>query len=414
MARGRRVHGRGDARSECELTMSTELYTNSRLRVLRQCMRLHHFRYGLGIQTPTTPEARFGTVGHEALEAYYRAWQAVPGDDDVQPVTDISSHEAAEAAWIRRDEALATRLPAALSVISSSDLSPWDQVKLRLLVIAYHERWGGEDWEILAVEQEFRYGLGEHLIGGKIDAIIRDRPDGRVYVLEHKFTGSETSLGGPYWERLTLDSQVSIYIDGATMLGYDVSGCIYDVIKRPEHEAKLATPIEKREYTKGRGCKRCGGSAKPGSIEKGRGGYDVVFASEVKVVDCDECDGTGWKKNAAGVPDAPRLHANQRDADETVEAFEERLLEALAERPDNFLQRGKVVRLEDELPGLRQDLLDDIALAETGLTPRNPDACARFGTMCPFFDPCAGRADIDDTKRFPRGRAHPELAADQP
>lgn len=391
--------------------MTTQLYTSSRLRVLRQCLRLHRFRYELGIQTPSTPEARFGTIGHEALEAYYRAWLAAPNDEDVDPVTDLASREAAEAAWIARDEALAERLPVALAVIAASDLSPFDQTKLRLLVIAYHERWGSEDWEILAVEQEFRFLLDGHLIGGKIDAIIRNRADGRVYVLEHKFTGSETSLGGPYWERLTLDSQVSIYIDGATMLGYDVSGCIYDVIKRPEHEPKLATPVEKREYTKGKGCKRCGGSAKPGAIEQGRGSYDVAFASEVKVVPCDECAGTGWKKNAAGLPGAPRLHANQRDTDETVEAFEERLLEVLAERPDGFLQRGTVVRLDDELPGLRQDLLDDIAVAETGLAPRNPDACARFGTMCSFFDACAGRADIEDTQRFPRGRAHPELAA---
>lgn len=381
----------------------TELYTASRLRVLRQCLRLHHFRYGLGIQTPSTPEARFGTVGHEALEAYYRAWMA----RDVE----AALWDRARIELPDQDPPPDQRLSAALAVIASSDLSLWDQVKLRLLVIAYHERWDSEDWEILAVEVEFRYMLGEHLIGGKIDAIIRNRADGRVYVLEHKFTGSETSLGGPYWERLTLDSQVSIYIDGATMLGFDISGCIYDVIKRPEHEPKLATPLDKREYTKGKGCKRCGGSAKPGAIEQGRGSYDVVFASEVKVVPCDECDGTGWKKNAAGVPEAPRLHANQRDTDETVEAFEERLVEVLAERPDNFLQRGTVVRLDNELPGMRQDLLDDIAVAETGLTPRNPDACARFGTLCSMFDICAGRADIEDAQRFPRGRAHPELAA---
>lgn len=360
----------------------TELWTTSRMRVLRKCMRLHHYRYGLGIILPTTEEARFGTIGHAALEAYLRTWQA--GDLD-------------------------GRLEAALAVADQIS-DAFTRVKMRLLLVAYHERWGAEDWEILAVEVEFRYQLGDHLIGGKIDAVIRTRADQRVYVLEHKFTGVETSFGGAYWERLTIDDQVSIYIDGAAMLGFDVAGCIYDVIKRPEHEQKLATPVDRREYTKGKGCGRCGGSAggKRGSAQ-GRGSYEVVFASEVKNVPCPECDGTGWKKNKEGVPEAPRLHANQRAEDEAIEQFEERLLEVIASAPDNWLQRSIVVRLEDELPVMRQDVVETIRLAELGIHPRNPSACAQYGRMCECFDLCAGRASIDDEIRFPRGRAHPEL-----
>jgi len=382
----------------------TELYTNSRLRVLRQCRRLHQLRYELGIQTPPTPESVFGTVGHAALEAYLSAWMSAPTADD-------ASVDAM--CFADRMEYLDLRLPAALAVADASELAPFDRCKLRLLIIAYHERWGAENWEILAVEQEFRYALGDHLIGGKIDAIIRDRSDGRVYVLEHKFTGSETSLGGPYWERLTLDSQVSIYIDGATMLGYDVAGCIYDVIKRPQHDQLSATPEAVRKYTLGKGCKRCGGSAGGKSgIVQGRGHYDVVFASEVKRVDCDECKATGWKCDADGVPQAPRLHANQRDTDETIEQFEERLLEVIAEGPDGCLQRSKVVRLEDELPEMRRDVVSDIEQAEEcrrrEYWPRNPDACARGRGMCSMFELCCGRAHIND---FQRGPAHPELAS---
>jgi len=384
----------------------TELYTHSRLRVLRQCRRLHQLRYELGIQTPSTPEAMFGTVGHAALEAYYLAWKEATAVCDS---IDMSDEPSRDRLW----RAISDRLPAALAVADASELATFDRCKLRLLLIAYHERWGAENWEILAVEQEFRYALGDHLIGGKIDAIIRDRADGRVYVLEHKFTGSETSLGGPYWERLTLDSQVSIYIDGATMLGYDIAGCIYDVIKRPQHDQLSATPEAARKYTLGKGCKRCGGSAggKAGIVQ-GRGHYDVVFASEVKRVDCDECKATGWKCDADGVPQAPRLHANQRDTDETIEQFEERLLEVIAEDPDGWLQRSKVVRLDDELPEMRRDVVADIEQAEDcrrrEYWPRNPDACSRGRYMCSMFEACCGRANIND---FQRGPAHPELAS---
>jgi|KBSSwiStaDraftv2_1062776.scaffolds.fasta_scaffold00132_49 hypothetical protein len=381
--------------------MATQLYTSSRLRVMRSCLRLHFYRYVLGIMTPPNDTMRFGTVGHSALEAYFKAWIAY-------------NTEAALWARARTEQTDGgrppdPRLPAALSVVDQSGLSPWDRIKLSMLVRAYDARWGGEDWEVIAVEQEFRYFLGEVEIGGKIDVIIRDRKDDRVYVVEHKTTGVDASLGGAYWEKLTIDTQVSIYIDGAGMLGYDVAGCIYDVLVRPKHEPKLATPLDKREYTKGKGCKGCGGSGggKAGIVQ-GRGYYIVNFTS-VEQIPCTGCDGTGWLKDAAGVPQAPRLHANQRDSDETSEAFEERLVEAIADAPDAFLLRGVVVRLEHELPGMRQDLLDQIAVEQTGLTPRNPDSCSRYGVLCPMFDVCAGRASIDDLERFPRGRVHPEL-----
>ena len=319
----------------------TELYTSSRLRVVRECLRKHHYRYGLGLQTAATDAMRFGTVGHGALEAWYRAWM------DWRPELICPCDEKEVGGG--PPDLDSDRLSAALAVVdNATDLSPFDRAKLRVLITAYHHRWSGEDWEILAVEQEFRYCLGDRLIGGKIDAIIRDRKDDRVYVVEHKFTGTDASLGSPYWERLTIDTQVSIYIDGAAMLGHDVAGCVYDVIKRPQHERLLATPEELRKYTAGRGCKRCGGSAggKAGIVQ-GRGYYDVVFASEVKRVSCDECSGTGWKRDADGIPQAPRLHANQRDADETIEAFEARLVDAIAENPDAYLLRGTLKTLQE-------------------------------------------------------------------
>jgi hypothetical protein len=364
--------------------VTEQLYTASRLRVLRECPRKHLYRYVLGLRSAETADMRFGTVGHAALEAWYRSWKA--GDLD-------------------------GRLPAALAVVETAYLpdAPFEAAKLRLLVIAYHERWGGEDWEIVDVEVEFRYRLGDHLIGGKIDALIRTRGDGRVYVVEHKFTGTDTTLGGPYWERLALDTQVSIYIDGAAMLGHEIAGCVYDVIKRPGHSPLLATAPDKRKYTVGKGCKGCGGSAKPGAIAQGRGTYTVAFPGEPdRVIACEGCDGTGWKKDKDGVPEAPRLHADQREHDETAEQFEERLLDVLAERPDDFLQRCPIVRLDHELPQMRVDLIEWIQVEQLGLAPRNDSACVRAGRICEFFDACTGRVSVDDLSR---GAIHPELAA---
>lgn len=367
----------------------SELYTNSRLRIWHECQRKEHYRYTLGIQTPQTPPMAFGTYGHGGLERWYRAWML--GADDL-------------------------RLSAALAYIDDlTDIDDIDRIRLRVLTAAYDARWGAEDWEILEVEREFRYFLGDIEIGGKIDALIRDRKDGRVYVLEHKISAQDTSPGSPYWDKLSRDRQVSIYIDGAAFgLDYEIAGCIYDVLKRPQHDILLATPEEKRQYTLGKGCSKCGGSAggKKGIVQ-GRGYYEVVFASEVKQNQCDGCAGTGWKLDEDGNPQTPRLYANQRDADETLDEYEERLTSEVAARVDDFLVRGTIVRLDHELPRMRQELIDAIesmrALEARGLRSPNYDACARGREMCPFWTACSGQASIDDESIYPRGDAHPEL-----
>jgi hypothetical protein len=368
----------------------SELYTSSRLKVLRDCLRRHLYSYVLAIRMPATAAMEFGTVTHAALEAYFRAWMR--GDMDA-------------------------RIGEALASIEASELPEIEKARISVIVAAYHARWGAEPWDILAVEAEFRYQLGGYTIGGKIDGLIRDQRDGRVYVLEHKTTRQDATPGSPYWERLAIDSQVSIYVDGAAMLGHEIAGCIYDVLKRPAHEQKLATPEAEREYTTGKGCKKCGGSAKAGEIVKGNGFYTVAFTSETKSIACDGCDGTGWKLDKEGQPEAPRLYARCRTADETIDEFVERVIAEIGERPDDFLIRNTVVRLDDELPRMRLDLEDTIRLERAAHLlfgaepPRNPDACAKYGGLCPFFAACSGRADINDPHLFPRSTAHPELAS---
>lgn len=371
----------------------SELYTASRLRVWRQCHRAHYFRYALGAVTPSGPAQQWGTYAHGALEHWYRAWMLGFAGRDGKP--DL-------------------RLVDALEYIDSiEDISEVDRTRLRVVIVAYDTRWGSEDWDVLAVEQQFRYFLGDIEIGGKLDALIKERSTGRVLVVEHKTSTQDTSPGSVYWERLTLDEQISIYIDGAAFgLDHDVQGCVYDVLKRPQHELKLATPEEARKYTLGKGCAKCGGSAggKKGIVQ-GSGHYDVVFASEVKRNECDGCKGTGWKLDDEGQPQAPRLHANQRSEDETLEAYEERLVAEISERVDDYLSRGVIVRLDHELPRMRQELIDTIrsmeALDAAGLHSPNHDSCARGREMCAFFGVCSGRQSIDD---FPKGGAHPELA----
>lgn len=351
--------------------MSEQLYTTSRLRAHARCPRYHHLRYDLGIHPVEEAGARdFGTAGHAALEQWFIALMQCLGLD--------------------------AALAAALATIETSTLDAFDRAKLRVLVRGYHFKWGVdtvEKYEVIAVEEQFRYGLDDILVGGKLDVRVRDRHDGRFYVVEHKFTASNIGDGEFYWERLAIDTQCSNYVDGGSMLGHEIAGVVYDVIARPKHEPAKATPVEKRKYTKAKPCKGCGGATLKGELLKGYG--------------CASCKQTGWQEE-------PRLYANMREVDETPEEFEARLVEVIAEKPDDIFKRGIVVRLDDELPKMRADLIDRVRLiqigAERGMHPRNPENCRAYGSICGFFTACSGRADIEDRHQFPRGDAHPELA----
>jgi hypothetical protein len=367
------------------LRVSEELYTNSRLRLFQRCPRAHRFRYELGFTTPSGPAAEFGAAAHASLEAWYRQWKYNGVCDE-------------------------RCLDAALEAAQLPD--PVDAIRLRCIVAAYHAMWSAERWEIVDVEREFTYWLGDIQIGGKVDAIVRNLDDGHAYLVEHKTSTQDTSPGSPYWAKLSLDSQISIYHDGAEFgLETPVAGCIYDVLKRPTHEPLMATPADKRRMTLGKGCRTCGGSAggKTG-VQQGRGYLEVTFASEVKRPECADCKGTGWKCDAEGNPQAPHLDARQRDRDETLEEFEARLIAEIAARPGDFLSRGTIVRLDSELPIRRAELIEQIramqALGE--LAPPNHSACAMGREMCGYFTACSGQADIND---FPRAAVHSELSA---
>lgn len=84
--------------------------------------------------------------------------------------------------------------------------------------------------------------LGDNELEVRFDALVRWQ--GRLYLVEHKTTSSDISPGSYYWERLQLDQQLSWYYLAAKMLGHDIDGVIYDVVRKP---ALRQTARETRE-----------------------------------------------------------------------------------------------------------------------------------------------------------------------
>lgn len=358
----------------------SDLITISRLRAYRTCPRYHHLSYDLRLEPieagPSVTD--FGTAGHAGLEAWLESLRdGLDADDALQNALDAGTLKAQDLG-----------------------LDAYEIERLRAALEGYHARWLDAPLEIVEVEVEFRSPLRHpetgtphprYQQGGKIDGIVRDTRDGRLLLMEHKFTTQDVSPGSIYWQRLRLDGQVSIYMDGAAEIGHEIDGCLYDVIAVPAVKPHRATPEASRRYTLGKGCKPCGGKARG---QRGNG--------------CAACGLTGWE-------DPPRLYADQREADETVEEYGERVRALIAEAPDRCYGRGTVVRLPGELEEARWDVwatAEQIRAAEEmGHHPRNADACPRmYGRTCSFLAACCGEAEIDDPYRYRvRASAHPEL-----
>lgn len=230
---------------------------------------------------------------------------------------------------------------------------PYDLARAYALIKGYHCRWWDEPGEVLAVEAEFEAPLVNpetgaasrtYQLGGKIDAIVRR--DDRVWIVEHKTSGEDISPGSKYWQKLTLDAQVSTYLPGARALGFEPAGVLYDVIGKPK-----LRPLEANSRR-----------AEPESPEA----FGRRIEQDILT------DHTKYFVRGSIV----RLADEERDA-----AY------------DTWRTAH----------GIRE-------ARRTDHHPRNPESCFDFFRACEYFDVCSGTTTIHDVTRYREERAHAELA----
>lgn len=348
------------------------------------CPRYHQYRYIERKHAITTSSAaRFGTLFHAGLEAWWLGYR------------------------LDYAERLSTTYDAIAKVVHELGCDDEERAIAEELMLGYHARWHEEPLVTEFVEHQFQRPLVNPLtsrpsrtydLGGKIDALVTDSRDGRRYLVEHKTTSSDIGEGSDYWQRLRMDGQVSAYYHAFS----DVAGCLYDVIRRPGQRRYKATPEDQRKYTQGKKCKCCKGKPWPVTHEVAE-----MAGFPEQETQCPACKGSGLEE-------PPKLYANQREHDESLDEFRLRIREAIASEPDAYYKRGVVVRLDTEI---REHLLDVWHLATAmremsndGIHPRNPDACIQFNRRCDYFDVCTGVASIDDPRLYQISEsAHPEL-----
>jgi hypothetical protein len=189
---------------------------------------------------------------------------------------------------------------------------------------------------------------------------------GSQLLIEHKTSSADIEDGSTFWKRLRLDSQTSNYLVGARSAGFDPRGVLFDVIRKPRIKPGKATPIEDRKYTK------------------------------------------------ATAKEPSRLYANQRETDEPLEEYAERLRADIAKNVDSYFKRGMVVRSLDEEKDAAHDAWDtaqQIAHAKRRERwPRNVDACERYNRFCDHWEVCCGETTHADALRYRRAETtHEEL-----
>ena len=172
-----------------------------------------------------------------------------------------------------------------------------------------------------------------------IDLTVRNREDGRVWIVDHKTTQSdferETRTGEKaYFIGAELDAQAIGYVDVAARQGLNPAGFMWDLIKRP-------------------------GLARVEKVERG----ESAEAFEGRMVEVIAANPV-------------RYFARYPITFEPWQIWRARL---------------DVIASGEEILWRRR----------SGYWPQNRDACGKFGATCPWMVVCTGRERADDDRLFP-------------
>ncbi len=182
--------------------MTPFLLTQSSIKDFKNCRRLAKYKYEQQLWSidEDTHALYFGSVMHDCLQAHHLGLSYA-------------------------------------GVIAGKAQTPEDRATLNALMWGYSQRWPKEDFEVIALEKEFRLPLRDpdgvsaqsFVRAGKVDGIIR-RADG-VWLVEHK---SASRIDAEYLSKLWMDLQITYYSAAVEeMLGEPVVGVLYNVIRKP-------------------------------------------------------------------------------------------------------------------------------------------------------------------------------------
>lgn len=195
-------------------------FSHTSMSTYRRCKAQYKWKY-IDNLLPTEGTGRIrGSAGHAALATWY-------------------SNGCDEEADKLAIEAMSNKFNDAESESGLDLHSEWD---LMCIIIPRYFEWARKNDnfdEIIAIEQKFEMGIGEHTVIGFIDGVVRSK-NGSIWLLEHKFNKQVST------KVIDLDIQMSIYMMAAVKMGIKAEGVLYNVIRVAEGGIAATRPVERR------------------------------------------------------------------------------------------------------------------------------------------------------------------------
>jgi hypothetical protein len=179
--------------------------THSAAQCYRTCPRRYRYEYvDRRVRIAEAAALTFGRAWHLAVAVY---WLDTSGD----------RRNAAVRAVI--DQQLEPQTAAQLSAMLSSYAPPCDEYRVESIE---------QPFEIAITNPETGRPMKDTLLCGRTDGVLVRVTDGARAVLEHKTTSEDVIGYGPYWQRLSIDHQITGYA-----LASGAGAALYDVAKKP-------------------------------------------------------------------------------------------------------------------------------------------------------------------------------------
>lgn len=347
----------------------------------KQCTMLYYLRHVLRLRPVEDAEAaRIGTNWHKCLEILTE-----PNSD---PHGALIAH---------LNKAYETCPP-------SVSLTDWEVERTVLLYSALGWDWYYQDDKIETVAREVHFDrqvTDQYRRRGKIDRIIRREGQVTLALGEYKSTTKPIDPGSLYWDRLNLDSQLTLYLIearhaqlageleqyGIAATDPLISGVLYDVWHKPMIRPKKLSMAETKRFM----------------VEKEYFGetFEVVAKSspmgeligiEINEVTYEPIPGAEPKPTKKN-PTPARPFAIR----ETPEMFGARLLADIRENPEKHFARKSIARTDEELARLDEEYYNLARVAhfmeQRNLWFVNENHCTAT-YRCSFYPICFYSQDV--------------------
>lgn len=339
----------------------------------KQCTKLFYLRHVLRLRPiEDAGAARMGTNWHKCLEI----------------LTEPDGGQ----------EALVAHLNSAYETCPPSvSLTDWEVERTVLLYSALGWDWYHQDDQIETVAREVHFDRqvnNQYQRRGKIDRIIRC---GAALMLgEYKSTTKSIDPGSLYWDRLNLDSQLTLYLIEARHaqlageleqygIAADdslISGVLYDVWHKPTIRPKKLSMADSKKFTK----------------DGEYFGEEFRVDSNPLVEINPELERT-ITVNGVDAEVTPGKKEGTFAIRETPEMFGARLLADIRENPEKHFARKSIARTDEELARLDKEYYNLARVAhfmgQRSLWFVNENHCTAT-YRCSFYPICFYNVDVSN------------------